>query len=335
MTIGLKQFLAWNKFRKMQNKKILFLCPNVFGLYRIFQAGLEKYSGCDVTVIIYKKYKYRNRRDHIKNFFSKVFLGKNLKKVWASKSNFESLDPNDRFDYALTICPDLLDLRSLQHIRDISDNSIVYYWDGFDHFPAYKKTVPFFDKCYSFDPYDAKTYGLIPITNFYFAEDRNNNTKTDLFFLSSYDSRYPIIEKIVNEMDKQGKNIKVLQYSRDKKKVLPRQHSNSITFIKDSISFEETTQLMKDTTIVLDIQKEIQRGLTFRVFEAMGLGKKLITTNPDIVHYDFYNPNNIFIWTENTNSIPENFLNTPYEELPEEIYKKYSQESWVKKILEL
>ncbi|HEY0091450.1 MAG TPA: lipopolysaccharide core biosynthesis protein rfaS, partial [Flavobacterium sp.] len=69
-----------------------------------------------------------------------------------------------------------------------------------------------------------------------------------------------------------------------------------------------------------------------RVFEAMGLGKKLITTNPDIVNYDFYNPNNIFVWEESTNEIPEYFLNTPYEELPENIYRKYSQENWVKTI---
>lgn len=319
----------------MQNKKLLFLCLDVFDLYKIFQNGFEKYSDCEITTILYKPYKYKNKKERIKNFFSKVFLGKNLKKIWQGESYFKNIDANEIFDYAVTICPDLLDIGSMQHIKKISKKSIVYYWDGFDHFPKYKSTIPYFDECFTFDPVDAKNYNLKFLPNFYFAEDRNTNPSTDLFFLSSYDSRYPLIEKIVKTIENQNDNIKikVLQLPRGKKNTIPKPASNSIEFIDKPISFVETTALMKDTKIVLDIQKDIQRGLTFRVFEAMGLGKKLITTNTDIINYDFYNPNNIFIWTDDSTSVPDDFLNTPYEELPEEIYKKYSQESWVKTIL--
>ena len=76
----------------------------------------------------------------------------------------------------------------------------------------------------------------------------------------------------------------------------------------------------------------MQQGLTFRVFEAMGFRKKLITTNADIVNYDFYNANNIFVWTEDSKEIPDAFFETDYEELPEEIFKKYSLENWLKTI---
>ena len=48
-----------------------------------------------------------------------------------------------------------------------------------------------------------------------------------------------------------------------------------------------------------------------------------------------YNPNNIFVWKEDTDSIPEDFLNTSYQELSEPIYKKYSQENWVKTIFNI
>ena len=60
--------------------------------------------------------------------------------------------------------------------------------------------------------------------------------------------------------------------------------------------------------------------------------KKLITTNTDIVNYDFYNPNNIFVWTEDCKDIPDAFFETDYEELPEEIFKKYSLENWLNTI---
>ena len=318
----------------MKNKKLLFLCLDTFDLYKVFQNGFEKYSGCEVTTILYKTYKYKNNKERITNLLAKVFLGKNLKKIWQGKSYFENIDPNTEFDYAFTICPELLDVVSLKHIKNISNKSIVYYWDGFDHFPAYKDTIQYFDECFTFDPVDAKTYNLKFLPNFYFAEDRNTNPSNDLFFLSSYDSRYLLIEKIVTTLESHNNiKIKVLQLPRSKKDVMPKPASTSIEFIDKPISFVETTALMKDTKIVLDIQKDIQRGLTFRLFEAMGLGKKLITTNTDIINYDFYNPNNIFIWTDDTTSIPDNFLSTPYQELPEEIYKKYSQESWVKTIL--
>lgn len=321
----------------MQDKKLLFLCLDVFDLYKIFQNGFIKYSGCEVTTILYKPYKYKNNKERIINFLAKVFLGKNLKKIWQGKSYFEDIDPNKRFDYVVTICPDILDIDSIEYLKKISNKSIVYYWDGFDHFPKYKNTIQYFDDCFSFDPEDAKTYNLKFLPNFYFAEDRNTNPSTDLFFLSSYDSRYPLIEKIVTTIENQNNNIKikVLQLPRNNKTPIQKPASNSIEIIEKPISFVETTALMKDTKIVLDIQKDIQRGLTFRVFEAMGLGKKLITTNTDIINYDFFNPNNIFIWTNDTTHIPSEFLNTPYEELPEEIYKKYSQESWVKKILNI
>jgi len=55
----------------------------------------------------------------------------------------------------------------------------------------------------------------------------------------------------------------------------------------------------------------------------------------DIVHYDFYNPNNIFIWNQRTLSIPEGFFTSPYQELSETVYKKYRRECWVKTVLGL
>lgn len=321
----------------MSKRKILFLCLNNFDLYKVFQNGFEKYSGFEVTTILYtgKDYKYKNNKQRILNFFSKKILGKNLKEIWQGKEYFENIDSTEKFDYSVTIAPNVFHKSVLKYLKNISNKSIVYYWDGFDHFPSYKDTIQYFDDCFTFDPIDAKTYNLKFLPNFYFAEDRNTNPSIDLFFLSSYDSRFPLIEKIVTTLESENNNIKikVLQLPRNKKDVITKPASTSIEFIDKPISFAETTALMKDTKIVLDIQKDIQRGLTFRVFEAMGLGKKLITTNTDIINYDFYNPNNIFIWTDDTSHIPDEFLNTPYQELPEEIYKKYSQKSWVNKIL--
>lgn len=319
----------------MRDNKILFLCTDHFGLYKIFEEGIKKYSDYEVTTILYKKFKYKSLWQRTKNFLSKLILQKNLKHLWAGKELFAPISENDRFDCVFVICPDALHSDHLAYLNTISKKSIVYYWDGFDHFPDYKRTVEFFDKCFSFDPVDVKKYKLNFITNFYFVEDRNTDAKMDMFFLSSYDRRFPVVEKITSLLVKQGKKILVYQHVKDLSKVKILNNNSNIKFIDKHISFEKTIQFMKDTKIVLDIHKEIQNGLSFRVFEAMGLGKKLITTNKDIINYDFYNPNNIFVWEKDTEVLPEDFLNTPYQELPEDIYKKYSQESWVKKVFDL
>jgi len=51
-----------------------------------------------------------------------------------------------------------------------------------------------------------------------------------------------------------------------------------------------------------------------------------ITTNEDLINYDFYNSNNIFVLKKNTNTIPESF-NTRYLELPEGITKNITRKA--------
>jgi hypothetical protein len=63
------------------------------------------------------------------------------------------------------------------------------------------------------------------------------------------------------------------------------------------------------------------------------LRKKLITTNSDIVNYDFYNPNNIHLIDENNPMIPTSFFESKYEDIPESIYKKYTIDSWLHEML--
>ena len=83
---------------------------------------------------------------------------------------------------------------------------------------------------------------------------------------------------------------------------------------------------------VIDIESPTQNGLTMRTIEMIGLKKKLITTNKDIVNYDFYNPNNILVCDRDNFKIDKSFIETPYEELAKEIYEKYSLKGWLLQI---
>jgi len=312
--------------------KLLFICTAHYDLYKIFEDGFKKYSGCEVQTVLYKKYKYKSAGERITNFLSKVFLNKNLKRIKGSEQYLEGLD--DHYDYLVMICPEMVLPQHLTQLTEKATKTIVYYWDGFDHFPQAIPTIKYFQHAFTFEPLDAKKYNINFITNFYFYKDRETNYEYDLFFLASYDMRYPLIAKIAKSLEAQNKTVLIKQYAKKKPK-LKEDIPAGIEFIDQFISFEATKEFMRKSRLILDIHKDIQHGLSFRVFEAMGLGKKLITTNADILNYDFYNPNNIFVWTDETESLPSDFLATPYEELPEAIYNKYSQENWVKTLLDI
>jgi len=65
----------------------------------------------------------------------------------------------------------------------------------------------------------------------------------------------------------------------------------------------------------------------------LGMKKKLVTTNSDIVNYDFYNERNICVINRSSPVIPEEFYKTEYEEIPESIYEYYSIGQWVLGVL--
>lgn len=312
------------------NMKVLFFCQDYLGIHKIIERGIIENTGYEVKTILFKEYKYKNNFEKILNFSSKLFLGRNLKKRWASQLYASQVKKTEKFDFLFIISPDYLHNKELQYLTNKADKSIVYYWDSFTLIDRYKRTLPFFDVKFSFEPKDVEKYNMTLLTNFYYDTLSSNKIVTDAYYIGKFDNRINTIEKINLLLLESGLrpeiNIKIDHKNNSK------ELSKNINFIKTFIPFEENQKKIKESKFILDIHKEIQNGLTFRVFEAIGLSKKLITTNKDIVNYDFYNPNNIFVWDETKKKLPKNFLEKDYEKLPEEIYKKYSLENWVKTI---
>lgn len=313
--------------------KVLFLCPNYFEIHKIIEKEICEYFNCEIETIIFKKYVYANKYENIKNFFSKTFLKKNLKKNWASKQSMQSININDTYDYIFIICPDFLINDDLKLLNSISKQSIVYYWDSFDNISSYERTVKYFNKHFSFEPKDVKNYNFSFLTNFYFKTDNKAEVINDVFFIGTYDKRFSKILEIGRYLNLIGKKTIINIYTKNKK-IVNKYKETNIKFIDKIIGIAETEELLKQSAVILDVQKQIQDGLTFRVFEAIGHKKKLITTNQNIKNYDFYNPTNIFIWTDETTSIPSSFFNEPYEDLEIDIYNKYGIKNWVKTIFE-
>ena len=158
----------------------------------------------------------------------------------------------------------------------------------------------------------------------------NSTFDYDVFNISSKDNRFKTISKVAKELKKQNIKSKIIIY--DKKN---KNKNSNIEFISTYIQIADVKKQMTRSKILLDIHRKDQNGLTFRVFESLGMNKKLITTNPDIINYDFYNPNNIHVIDEDDICIDSEFFSIPYEPIPENIFKNYTLENMINKVFNL
>ena len=61
--------------------KVLFLCPDYFGIYKVIEKEIEESMNCELKSIIFENYKYKNTFQKIRNFIAKTFFKKNLKTI--------------------------------------------------------------------------------------------------------------------------------------------------------------------------------------------------------------------------------------------------------------
>ncbi|MCI9844935.1 hypothetical protein [Flavobacterium pectinovorum] len=319
----------------MSKKTLLYIAPDHYSFYKVILDGFIKFSGYNVQFIYSNKsedFKYKNFGQRIYNFFLKNFTNRNIKRDYKSKYFESKLNEYKNYDLLYINRPDIFTEEELKKITSKCNNSIVYYWDSFEKIKGQYETMKYFDKTYSFDKFDCEKYGLIKGHNFFYNTDNSKIPEYDIFFIGTYDKRYDDLVKILDLIGKQNLKVHSTLFTYDES-ISKKLHHRNISFIHEIVPFNEAYIYNQNTKIILDIQHDTQVGLSFRPYEAIGLKKKLITTNPYIKEYDFYNPNNIFIWEKHITEIPKSFLETPYQDIDTELYNKYKLESWVKTFL--
>ncbi len=278
-------------------------------------------------------YQYPNPIYKIYNFVLKTFFKKNIKNIYYGQEIIKRLQLlGEMQDIILTIKADFIDKKYLLQLKDYCTKSIGFFNDSATRCPKIKNVASRFDECFSFEKEDCKNLNLKFAPNWINIENHDSPTTQEyqIFNISSKDKRLQIISKIVTELKSQDLNYKIM--------ILDKNHTSEnedIEFISKKISLEEIAKLVERSKALLDVNREGQHGLTFRIFESIGLEKKLVTTNPDIVNYDFYNANNILVIDETNPHIPASFFESDYQKLPEEIYHKYTIKGWLENVLSI
>lgn len=252
----------------------------------------------------------------------------------------------EHIDAVLVTAGHMLEENTLIILKEMYPNArfVWYLWDNIASIASYEINRHYFNIIISFDKIEAKEKGIRFLPDFYIYEAKDVKKIYDLSYVGTYrKERQDIVEHVLQNSGL--KNIYIYLYQRKENRIIDNLYETYVRVMhKPDISrnkycfgkmlnYKETINIMAQSKVVLDICHPFQTGLSMRPFEAMATRSKLITTNKNIVEYDFYNPNNIMVIdSENIVSIPEQFLQLPYEELPRDILDKYSIRTWCKKI---
>lgn len=251
------------------------------------------------------------------------------------RHKLEKLLKHTSADYTLMINAYIYSDSLLRFIKEKTLQSCVnYQFDGLHRFPKIHESIPLFDHFYVFDEHDTNhTAHLVkPATNFYFPHLYKDLPipQYDFYFMGSHHpSRLNEINDFADWAINHGFTLDFTIIGKNiRSHYLPQIHVKN-----DLISFRDNIISSRNSHILVDFVIDEHKGLSFRAFEALGMGKKLITTNAEVKKYDFYHPDNIFIWSgENLDDL-EDFLQHPYHPIPVEISKQYAFGNWIKRIL--
>lgn len=224
---------------------------------------------------------------------------------------------------------------------------VLYQWDSIKNFPYIVRMQKYFDKCYSFDRIDAKNSERLTFLPLFYGKrfeklgnEEVTNYKYDFSFVgTAHPQKYAFVKQMAQQLSKVYPNQFIYYFFPSRLVYFYRKFRNKeMRWAKYSefhfVPLEEKhfDEIYANSKCILDSAQKGQTGLTIRVIEAIGAKKKLITTNPDVVNYDFYCPENIYLYTGSFDySSP--FFTLPYKMLDKEIYEKYALRNWLKELL--
>lgn len=317
--------------------KILYAAPNYYGFNDVVFAGFQNFANGHVShLIINGDFKYRNFGERVENFFSKVLLNRNLKKIRGRQRLSESIKALELQDLIVVNRHDMFTPEQISLLRSKASRMVAVLWDSIDKIPQQTNYLEYFDNVFSFDRLDCESFGFRKINNFYFAKKEFHTSSFDVGFLGSFDSRFPDLLKFRDYFENNNVSLKarIFDHHPEKLKITAAERGRFM-FSSKIIPFSTSFNFYNECSIILDLGHPHQRGLSFRPFEAIGLKKKLITNNPEVLLYDFYDENNIHLVTDmNHISIPKDFFTTKYKDLPEELTEKYYIKHWIENILQ-
>lgn len=327
----------------IKNKKILFFLPDFFE-YKDLIVRQMREMGAEVDA-----YDARAVRSALSRALLKILPGIFYLKTNKYYKKIIKLNIDKDYDYILIVKCDMTPSKILREFKTVFPHAklCLYLWDSINNTPGVVRKFKYFDTLHSFDKSDCKNYKELKFRPLFFCGQFRKDCKDlvdckyDICFIGTVHSdRYAVINQVQKFAKERGLSCFWFLYLQSKfifyfYKIVKKEFrfATKGMFSYRKMPSAEIAKIVNESRVILDIQHPNQTGLTMRTIEMIGMNKKVLTTNSDILEYDFYNANNISVIDRNKVDISEEFLKSKYFPLSKEIYENYSLESWVYDVL--
>lgn len=295
---------------QLKGKRILFIGPVFYHYHQEIITELEQ-KGAAVDFFPERDYTIRSRV--YKRLGKKTYQGYQRRYYTRLFNQFKA----NRYDIFLLIKGEIFPFELAERIRQSNPgiNMVLYQWDSMVRVD-YADLIPAFDKVATFDSEDSKKYGLNYQPLFYTREiDALKKIETaplyDLLLLGMYlPERYLGLERLLSYSERHHLRFKYhlfLQKTHYFMQKLKRRPIDLKFCSFETISYREVLKLYAQSKVIVDFSNVSQSGLSMRVVEALGAGKKLVTTNKNIQQESFYNPSYIHVINPVKIEIPASF----------------------------
>jgi hypothetical protein len=327
---------------KLNGKKILFIGSGFYFYDKSIVKEIESY-GASVKYTV--EFTVSNSLK-LKRILSKGVYEKNA--ITNRENELLDLYKEELLDYVFVIRAQYLSPDFFDKFKKNQKNAIfiLYLWDSISTTRDFFIKEKYFDKILSFDRTDSLKYPYIKFRPLFYLNEFYNDqlinkedVVNDIYFLGRlYGDRISIIRKIKKECELKGLKSELILFAALegdlihslRRYLVKKADFNIVTF--KTLSLSENLNKMQKSISILDIELNYQSGLTLRTIESIGANRKLITTNKDIVNYDFYDPSRIFVIDRKTPDIPVDFIRVPMNPYNKIVLEKYGINGWIRDI---
>ena len=326
--------------RFLEGKRVLFIGYEYYTYAAQIRKALEE---AGAAVQYHSVMKYGLRYSLIRNLSKKRFLeycrgyGERILRAVHGYT----------FDYVFVIQGFQLLSEFYARLREMNSHAIFlnYHWDSVRE-TVYGNTLldllPYFDRVYSFDRRDCDENRVLLYLPLFYAkeyerlrgESQSTNPDIDLLFIGtlSHYRRYQYVKQIERICSDNGIRFFYYLYISRRAYVRTLMRGNFLGDVRLApLTVEEIIDLYRRANVILDLPNHFQSGLTMRAMEALGAGKKLITTNMAIKKEPFYDTKNVFVIDPADFSFDFEFISRP-PTFWNNALEEYAISAWVHRI---
>ena len=324
----------------LDSKDVLFIAPVFYDYHTKIQKALQE-RGASVTFFPEMEYSVAFR------IIGKLFPGYMELLIKRHHAKILTHAKNMAYDKVFVIRGGFFTEEFMGSLKKILPDAefVLYEWDSLRQ-NNYRHLLPFFDKVKTFDRPDADSLGISYQPLFYTSEyaelrqvvEERKDGQIDLAFIGAFHSdRLEIVKRFHDLLDREGlvfkshlfiKRIPLLRMLLSGQiKVSDLKYLSTYSLDKYGV-----VEIYRQSNTILDIELNIQSGLSIRTIETVGAGLNLITTNPHVTYEPFFDSTRIQVVDRAELDIDIDFFARSKVRYPYKHYDNYSLENWVEQV---